>query len=292
VTSGARAIFKGIRDSGAPPAQIIQIEKITGVFASGEVIRAVGPDGNYDASRGEATLAAVAGGGEFFEQFPSTAVRFNEDGVSATIAGARTNLSFAFVAGQPVVVTADVQGTIFDVLDREFVTGATKQNRTAPRWQAASMFLKDGEAPSPFGVLGDRAPCLANFSVDMGLQLAQRVCASAPSGIEETFVSDRAPSGSFDPEATLEADIPWIGRLRDGRLSAFRTTLGTEDGNRFTFSMPGLQFTQLSSGDRENILTRDLTFNLTGGNLYNATLGGNVGTQGADNELVVIYHRV
>ncbi|MEL6714507.1 MAG: hypothetical protein AAFP86_12075, partial [Planctomycetota bacterium] len=207
------------------------------------------------------------------------------------IVGARVNLSLAFTASEPVIATATISGSLDSIEDIEFVTGAAKQNRTSPRWEGAAMGIRDGERAGPLGALSTQSPCLATFSIDTGLQLVDRICASAPNGIEETFVSAKAPTGSMDPEATAERDIPWLNRLRLGELASFFTSLGDTDGNRFEFQFPGLQSTAANSGDRDGILTHDISFDVTGGNLYNATGGGNVGTEGVDNEIVILYHQ-
>lgn len=289
-TSGARAITVDPIAAGIVATDTtIEINTIRGTFTDGETITALNAAGtDYDILLGQATLKTPTE--EAYVQFPSIGQLVNEDGVAITLGGARANLQFEFVAGEPVVITISTRGTFLEAQDLTFQTGATKENRTAPRWRGAVVAVRDGEQSTQFGALGALAPCVSALSLNMNLELADRLCATAATGIQEVFASDRAPSGSIDPEASLEQDIPWLGWLRGGLVFALETTLGDTDGNRFTFSMPGLQSTSVASGNKEGILTRDVAFNLTGGNLHNATFGGNVGTQGADNDLVILYH--
>jgi hypothetical protein len=101
----------------------------------------------------------------------------------------------------------------------------------------------------------------------------------------------RAGTGSMDPEVTLEADIPWLSYLKNGTTTRLRVPVGSSDGNRFTFFMPGVQFTGQSYGDRDGIATYDLPFNLTGGYHHNvAGSGTQLDVYGGDNELVLLYH--
>jgi hypothetical protein len=56
--------------------------------------------------------------------------------------------------------------------------------------------------------------------------------------------------------------------------------------------VPGAVFNSSTSGDRDGILTRDLQFQMTGGNLYNLQPGATLKPYGGDNEVVFTFFTV
>ena len=125
----------------------------------------------------------------------------------------------------------------------------------------------------------------------MGVQLADRRCVNATTGLVEVLGASRDASGSMDPEVTLEADIPWLARVQDGVTARLRVPVGSTDGNRFTLFAEGLQMQSPSGSDRDGIATYDMGFALTGGYHHNLTGAGTLlDAYGGDNELVIVYH--
>lgn len=231
---------------------------------------------------------------EQFVLWPSLSMQFIEDGQSMTIAGARGSVSFNFEVNRPVTATFNFRGSLYSTDDQAFYEGTTADAPSAPPiWQGSAVGWVENEDATYDGLADELEPCMTALQVDMGVQLSDRRCQSSTTGLEEVLGTTRAPSGSMDPEVTLEADIGWLSYLKDGKTARLRVPLGSDAGNRFTFFMPGVQLTGSSYGDRDGIATHDLAFNLTGGFHHNlAGTGDKLDTFGGDNELVIVYHLV
>ncbi|MCH9837068.1 hypothetical protein K0U83_15490, partial [bacterium] len=170
------------------------------------------------------------------------------------------------------------------------LTGIDYENTDPPLWQSSQIGYAQNESVATEDLSDEIDPCITVMSLDMGNQLVDRKCAGADSGLVEVYISARDGNGSMTVEDTLESDVGWLTRIQDNECVRLRCSVGSVAGNKFTFSMPGIQFTQHSEGDAEGIVTQDMTFRMTGGNLFDLSDPTNLTSIGGDNELVVIYH--
>ena len=247
----------------------------------------------YEPTTGSAVgFAASSTTNEAFSKFPSLSMRFIEDGQAITLAGARGSVAFSFEVNRPVTAAFNFRGSLNSTDDEPIIDGVSPDAPSSPPiWQGSAMGYSANETSALADLDDELEPCLTALSLDLGVTLADRRCAGASTGLEEVLGTARAGTGSMDPEVTLESDIEWLGNLKDGVTTRLRVPVGSSDGNRFTFFMPGIQFTGQSYGDRDGIATYDLPFNLTGGFHHNvAGSGTKLDALGGDNELVILYH--
>ena len=242
---------------------------------------------NADADIGDLNGANT---GESFDAMPPLALRLYTDGKSITGRQCRGNVSFNLEVNRPARMDFTFRGTLDSVTDAPLLTGIGYENTDPPLWETSSIGYADNETAGDQAQSAEISPCLKTLTVDMGNQLVDRKCAGAADGLVEVYISARDGSGSMNVEDALEADIGWLTRIQDNQCVRLRCSVGATDGNRFTFSMPGIQFTQHSEGDTDGIVTQDMTFRLTGGNLFDLAANTNLTSIGGDNELVLVYH--
>ena len=223
-----------------------------------------------------------------------------EDGLKTTLLAGRTNVTVSLEANNPGSIEVTGQGKLDTSApdadggtgDYALLAGIDYDLSSPPLWEGATIMVADNEGGATTRD-DEQEPCLTTLSLDIGNSLTQRRCAGATNGLEEIAITERAGTASMDPEATLETDIDWLSMWQTGDVMRLRTTLGTAAGDSFTISAPGIQVTGAASGDRDGMMTRDFSGNLTGGNLTNLD-GGTVtlSSGGGDNELVISYHAV
>lgn len=95
--------------------------------------------------------------------------------------------------------------------------------------------------------------------LDIGNQVQERTDVSAVQGLHGVRVTDRKPSGSFDPEAVLEADHPFWGDMHSGTPNEMSFTVGDTPGNQIVFGVPACQITGISYQDRKGIRAYNVT---------------------------------
>lgn len=265
----------------------IEFVPLFGAFINDEVLI------DLTGAQDEVAAAAIA---EQFLVAPTVSARLYEDGVAGTIRGARGNWVIEGEANRPVKISFSHRGILDAFADIPNIAGINYDLANPPLFQAASVgFAVNEGLVAPWSTLVDSladeiSSCFASITLDIGNQIAERICASAVGGIEEIFIGDRQGTGSFDPEATPEGLFPWMDQWFTGDVARIRFQIGASKPN-FTVQCPGLQWDSVASGDRDGILTRDVSVILTGGNNYNLN-GGDVTipAAGGDNEFVLIYH--
>ena len=109
-----------------------------------------------------------------------------------------------------------------------------------------------------------------SFSLDIGNNVVVRDSINESNSMAGAIISDRAATGSFNPEAELEATHPAWAALENATRFFFNVRQGSTQGNCVVFSAPYAQYTGLAYSDRNNIRALDVTMRLaahsTGGN--------------------------
>lgn len=282
-TSGARGVVTVA--AGVSADTVVQYRPIRGTFSLGETIERINP--NADADVGSLNALNT---GESFDAMPPIALRLYTDGKSLTGRQCRGSVVFNMEVNRPVRMDFTFRGTLDSAADAPLLTGIDYENSDPPLWESSNIGYAQNETASEQDTADEIDPCITQMSLDIGNTLVDRKCAGADDGLVEIYISAREGSGSMTVEDTLEADIGWLTRIQDNECVRLRATVGSVAGNKFTISMPGIQFTQHSEGDEDGIVTQDMTFRMTGGNLYDLETPTDLTSIGGDNELVIIYH--
>ena len=102
----------------------------------------------------------------------------------------------------------------------------------------------------------------ANIRFAMNNEVVLRQSANASGGHVNAMVTGRAPSGSFDPEAVLQATDDVFGDWEGGARLPLKVQVGHRAGNICTITAPKCQYADMGFSDRDGLLTYDAPFRL------------------------------
>ena len=231
-----------------------------------------------------------------YSQNSTVSASLFEDGLKTTMNAARAQVVFSAEVNRPMNIQATFQGRLDTASpsasggtgDRPMLSGISYNLTTPPLFESSAMTIARNDSANDG--LDAIEPCITSISIDTGNNLVQRQCAGADEGLEEFIITGRDGTVSMDPEATLENDFGWLDSLLESEVVRMGFTIGSTLGNKFYFTMPGLQPTQANSTDRDGVFARDVQMRLTGGDMHN--LGGasvTIPATGGDNEVVITY---
>lgn len=99
------------------------------------------------------------------------------------------------------------------------------------------------------------------LSIEMGLQVNTAPDPNDPDGFGQIRITDRAVTGSFDPEADSIATYDPIGGLRSEREFVIQSgVVGATVGNRVAISMPRCRYMAISDEEREMLKVWGIDF--------------------------------
>ena len=235
--------------------------------------------GGVSTARGVQNGASAASGCAWFpvsdgalggEAYTSLTLRFvigNQTvttGTALTAVGCRGNVEFVFVAGDRVMMNFTFQGRLKGYEEGVTFTPTAEGRPIPPAFVGADMTIQDSTygASSAASVSGQIFNAL---TINMGNQLAVREDVEVASGYAACFITGRAPTMTWNPDAVLAATYDYWERFLVGEMSRTKLDVGSATGNKFQFKMPAVQFTGLAEGNRDEVVVYDTTSNLTGG---------------------------
>lgn len=281
-TSGARGV---ITEAAAISINtIVTYTPVRGTFQGGETMERINNTPVADIGDLNASTA------ESFAQFAPMGIKLFTDGKAITGNGCRGNVVFNMEVNRPVRMDFTFRGQLEDTDDAVLLTGIDYENNDPPLWESSSIGYAQNETAAEADLADEFEPCLQTVTLDIGNQNSDRKCAGATNGLLEVATSARDATGSMTVEDTLESDIGWLTRIQDNETIRLRMSVGSTIGNRFTISAPGIQFTGHGEGDTDGIVTQDMSFRLTGGNLFDIIANNTLNAIGGDNEIVIVYH--
>ena len=179
--------------------------------------------------------------------------------------GCRGNVEFVFVANDRVLLNFTFTGRL-----NQYSDGATTLTPTAdtmsipPAFNGVSLALRE----STYGA-GDGSAVTSSIfnsmSINIGNEVTLRESVSAGSGYDVAYITGRAPSMTFNPDAVAESTYGFWDRFLSGELTRAKMTVGDTSGNQFLFKMPAIQFSGISDGNRDEVMILDSSTTLTGG---------------------------
>jgi hypothetical protein len=99
------------------------------------------------------------------------------------------------------------------------------------------------------------------MSLDMGVSIAMPADLIGADAYGEIEITGRAVTGSIDPLAKVVATYNWVTKWKADTSVAITTgAVGGTAGNKWTLACPTAQYTELAHGDRDGIITRQVTF--------------------------------
>jgi hypothetical protein len=102
------------------------------------------------------------------------------------------------------------------------------------------------------------------FTFTQGNDVQIRPDVSSEQGYIGTRIVGRTTEGGIDPEADLVANYDFWGAMRSADRMSFQMRVGTKVGNTVWITAPSVQYTKLTYGDRNGILTYDAGLKFSG----------------------------
>ncbi len=251
VTGGTSTATGRVIGDWADGAAALYVVVTSGTFQDAETLTG-------DTSGASATAgAAPAAGGWVYEPVSGTSssgtIATYHDGVKKLVQGGRGNVVFQGSVGEPGKMMFSYGGVYGGVTDVALLSGIIYEPTLPPVLKGTSLSFDSF------------TPIVTEFSFDMGNVLALRRSMAATAGAVSTRITDRRPTGSFDPEMDLVANFDFYGRKKGETLHKTEFQVGSTEGNRFKFIVPETQINSVEEGDRERLSTVSLGIGLIGG---------------------------
>lgn len=176
-------------------------------------------------------------------------VEIYEDGLLKKLRGAMCNVTIEGEFGKRILATFEFTGIWVQPTDLGSAPSITRPSKKPLRVTSAT-----------FNVASN-AKKISNFSIDFGNDIQMTPDVADDSGLAHAFLADRAPTISFDPEASLVANDDvfgdWIGRV----IKSLSIQAGSS-GNQFTFDAPRLQYIDPQETIRQGLQAHEIQSNL------------------------------
>lgn len=102
--------------------------------------------------------------------------------------------------------------------------------------------------------IGGYAGIINKLEIDLGNTLAVRKSMNAADGVLGIEITGRAPKGSIDPEAVVEATFPFWNKWETAAALALAISIGSTAGNTIAIAAPKVQFGDIGYADRDGQL--------------------------------------
>lgn len=162
------------------------------------------------------------------------------------IKGAVGNVVWSGQVGQPLMANFTFQGVLEEVADVALLD-ITHETGVPPVFQGINF---------QYGGAADIAA--TTFTFDTGNVLAERESINASTGCLHYVITDRRPTGTLDPDLGLEADN--ASDFFDHMTTNAEKQLDFDLAGVCTFTVPKARITAITDGNRNGILTANLTY--------------------------------
>lgn len=162
--------------------------------------------------------------------------------------GCRGNVSLNLTAGQYGVLSFTMVGHIES--EAEDSAPEPSIESTVPRAFIGASFS-----------IGGTAVPIEALTLDLSNTVSITPDPNSADGYGPVRVTARNTQGTVNPEAQSINTKDFIGLLRSGTTQAIQTgTIGSVEGNRFAIAIPKAYFREIGFGEREAMLTNEITF--------------------------------
>lgn len=206
------------------------------------------------------------------------------DGNRLTLAGVRGNPAFNWLHAEPGKMTFSMTGVFVEYIEDASPGQAGDAQLKPPLFfndgaDQLSFIFQNAAGTAAYNSADKRA--LTTLSLDLGATVTARENSLTVGGLDEAIITSRTPVGSFNPDEVLQSEFDFIALLRSGEELNLRLEVGATMGNSYVALAPYCVLSQLADGERDEIHIWDGSFDLTGGDRSD-------GSVGADNELIII----
>lgn len=171
-----------------------------------------------------------------------------EDGVLKTLRGCAGTFSFSAQTGRMAEMNFTFTGIWNDPSDASILSP------TYP----TELPYRSASNGTPFS-WGSWTPCLANFTLELGNNVVLRECQNDDSGYKSAIITDRTPTGTFDPESDLVASYDYYADWKGAVERAVSFSMSDDNGS-MDITLGTAQITNIQEGDRNGVQIDTITF--------------------------------
>jgi hypothetical protein len=173
-----------------------------------------------------------------------------EDGIIKSIMGSTGSCRLTHKAGLPVMAEFEFIGVHNGVTDGA-ILAPTYESTIPPIFRSAAL------------TVGAYSPVMSGINIDFGNSMHLRESVNAASGYLSNVITDRNPTGDYDPEMVLVATQDWYGLWQAGTTAALSIGyVGSTQYNKFKITAPKMLPTNVSDDDAEGQVIAGQTFQL------------------------------
>jgi len=198
-------------------------------------------------------------------------------GQTITAAGCRGNVEFQFISGDRCIMQFTMTGKLRSYVNVPSGITAGPVTQAIP---PSIVGLNTTIQSSSYGLAAGNNDGITDsifntMSLNMGNEVTVRENVNDDVGYESAYITGRSSSFTFNPDAIAHGAAPlgpydWWTQLLSGDLTRMRFVIsddsaGDDDANSFTFAYPALQMDQVGDGERDTVMTYDLSAQATGG---------------------------
>jgi len=183
--------------------------------------------------------------------FQSCTIWVYEEDIVWKIVGCRGNAVFNFNAGMPVVVSFTMQGRYAKPIDTTFPTSVT-DNGSEPVVAMNQSFVYDSKNPVVESL---------SFSLNNVLAVQPNMDDAVAHGVQEIVITDRNPTGSFNPELVKASTTPDYWTILEAVTQKELTyVVSNAASDTLTVSLPAIELMNITPGDQSGVLIYDIPF--------------------------------
>lgn len=176
-----------------------------------------------------------------------------KDGVLHKVTSCMGTVTFAGEAGALGLASFEFQGNYDDPVEEPTPLDAVFEETIPPQVELAQM-----------SIAGDNDFCAQSFTFALGNTMNLKECINAREGYEGTQITGREPTAQLNPEATYEAYTGMWSNFALSEQFPLHLRVGSVAGNIVRFYAERSNFTGLTYGDRNNVVTLEAEFQLNG----------------------------
>lgn len=180
-----------------------------------------------------------------------------KDGVLHKVTSCMGTVTFTGEAGQVAVANFEFQGNYLDPVEEPTPLDASFEETIPPQVELAQMSIS-----------GDNDFCAQSFTFALGNTINLKECINAGDGYDGAQITGREPTAQLNPEATYEAYTGMWANFAQSNQFPLHVRVGSVAGNIVRMYAERTNFTGLTYGDRNNVVTLEATFQLNGLTAY------------------------
>ncbi len=174
------------------------------------------------------------------------------DGLKYKFLGCGGTFTLRLTAGQAGRISWSITGMFSAKTDAAVPAVGSFDATRPPVW-------RDSDGASGYMLANYQELALRDFSFDNGNNLVYPDNPNAVQGFDPTVLVSRRLTATLNPLARLVATANALADMQAGTARIMHARLGATAGNRVAVTLPAAQATQFQPGDRDGLMTEELT---------------------------------